>query len=189
MKKILLTLCTVLIVAFTQAQEHMTFKDISMNCNLTTFVSKLEAKGYKTILVEDNAAALSGNFAGKDNCTIMILSTTSSKFVWKVVVDFPEHDSWSSLKSEYKSFKESYSQKYGTPKSYEFFSKPYYDGDGYELQALRVEKCTFASFFETPSGNIMLEINKNKCVRVTYEDAINVEIKSREKEQAVSNDI
>ena len=86
MKKILLTLCTLLIVALAQAQEHMTFKDISMDCNLTTFVSKLEAKGYRTTLLEDDNAVLKGNFAGKDDCSIYVLCTAKSKLVWKVAV-------------------------------------------------------------------------------------------------------
>lgn len=158
MKKILLTICTLLIVALAQAQEHMTFKDISMDCDLTTFVAKLKAKGYKTTLIQEDAAVLSGNFAGKDDCKIVVLCTAASKLVWKVGVVFPKKISWSSLKSEYNTFKESYTQKYGTPKSYEFFSDPYYEGDGYELQALGLEKCTYASFYNTPLGGIILNI-------------------------------
>ena len=189
MKKMLLTIWTVLFITFAQAQEHMTFKDISMNCNLTTFVTKLEAIGYKKALLEDYGAVLKGSFAGKNDCTIMVLCTSNSKSVWKVAVIFPEQTSWSSLKSEYKSFKDSYIQKYGKPDSYEFFSNPYYEGDGYELQALQLNKCTYSSFFDTPSGGIVLEIDKDKSVRVVYEDAINTEIRKKELEEVVSNDI
>ena len=70
MRKMLLTLWTTLLVTFIQAQEHMTFKDIPMDCNLTTYISKLKAKGYKVVLEREDAAALSGTFAGKDDCTI-----------------------------------------------------------------------------------------------------------------------
>ena len=49
MKKILLTICTLLILALAQAQEHMTFKDIPMDCDITTFISKLESKGYNPL--------------------------------------------------------------------------------------------------------------------------------------------
>ena len=189
MKKMLLTLWTVLLVTFAQAQEHMTFKDISMDCDLTTYISKLKAKGYKTEYTDTYGAVMSGNFAGKDDCKIYILCTENSKLVWKVAVKFPEQSSWSSLKSEYKSFKESYIQKYGVPESYEFFSNPYEEGDGYELQALRLGKCTYFSFYKTPLGTIMLSISDDKCTSVTYEDAINVKIKNSEKEQAISNDI
>ena len=189
MKRMLLTLCSVLIVTFAQAQEHMIFKDISMDCNLTTFVSKLVAKGYEKVLVKDDAVALTGNFAGKKDCTILVLSSANSHLVWKVSVLFPEHTSWSSLKSEYFLFKESYSKKYGKPESFEYFTDPYEEGDGYELQAVKLEKCIYASYFNTPLGYIVLDIHKDKFVRVTYEDAINAEIRDKEKEQAVSDDI
>jgi hypothetical protein len=189
MKKFLLTICTLLILALAQAQEHMTFKDIPMDCDITTFISKLESKGYKTEIVRDNAVLLTGNFAGKDDCSIIVLCTTNSKLVHRVVVDFPERTTWSALKSEYNTFKESYTKKYGDPQSFEYFSNPYYEGDGYELQALRLEKCTYKSYYKTPLGYIMLEIYKDKYVKVTYEDAINVKIKNDEKEDAISNDI
>ena len=105
MKKTLLSLCTILLVTFVQAQEHMTFKDISLNCDITTFVAKLKAKGYTTTMEFENGAILSGSFAGKDDCAIIILCTAKSKLVWKVCVGFPEKVSWRSLKSEYNSLK------------------------------------------------------------------------------------
>ena len=189
MRKMLLTLWTTLLVTFIQAQEHMTFKDIPMDCNLTTYISKLKAKGYKVVLEQEDAAALSGTFAGKDDCTILVFGTATSKIVWKVIVDFPERTTWSALKSEYNTFKESYTNKYGQPESFEYFSKPYYEGDDYELQALRLKKCTYSSYYNTPLGYISLQIHKDQYIRVTYEDAINVKIKNDEKENAISNDI
>ena len=189
MKKLLLTLCAILFAMSAYAQEHMTFKGVSMGCNITTFVSQLESKGYTKKLLQDNGAVLSGSFAGKDDCIIFVLCTESTKTVWKVAVKFPEQTSWYSLKSEYNTLKASYTEKYGTPKSYEFFSSPYYEGDGYELQALRMDKCTYASYFSTPVGDIGLEMTDDKCIRVSYEDAANVKIRRVEKERAVSSDI
>ncbi len=105
------------------------------------------------------------------------------------MVTFPEKVSWHSLKSEYNSFKDSYNDKYGKGRSYEYFSDPYYEGDGYELQALRLEKCTYITFYETQEGNIMLKIGDDKAVQVHYEDKLTTAAKSREAEQSVSNDI
>jgi hypothetical protein len=191
MKKlfIMMLLCAMSICV--SAQEHMSFKGVSMGNNLTTFMSQLESKGYTTLLVREkgDGAVLSGSFAGKEDCKVFILVTQKSKLVWKVVVKFPERVSWSSLKSDYSSFKESYTEKYGVPQVYEYFTSPYYEGDGYELQALKLEKCTYASIFKTSLGGILLEITDDKCVQVSYEDAINVEIKSKEKETIISNDI
>ena len=152
-------------------------------------VSQLKSKGITHELTEGSIAMLKGDFAGKSDCTIGVLATKQSNTVWKVVVYFPEKTSWYSLKSEYKSFKESYTEKYGSPSSYEYFSDPYYEGDGYELQALRLEKCSYVSYYETDKGYISVEIDDSKCVTVSYEDAINVKIKSREQEMSISEDI
>ena len=189
MKKILLTICSVLFAMLAQCQEHMTFKGIPMDCNLTSFVSKLESKGYIKEVIQDNGAVLSGNFAGKDDCTILVVCTASSKLVWKIAVQFPERVSWNSLKNEYNSLKESYIEKYGTPISFEFFSNPYYEGDGFELQALILEKCTYSSFFYTSQGNILLKIGTKGRVEVHYEDNINLTTKRKEQENVIASNI
>ena len=189
MKKLFIMICAILCTVVVQAQDHMSFKGVSMKCTLTSFVSQLEVQGYETLLKREDGAVLSGSFAGKTNCKIFVMCTNNSKVVWKVVVKFPEKVSWFSLKSEYNTFKETYTSKYGKPESYEFFSSPYYEGDGYELQALKLEKCTYASIFSSPQGLICLEITDDKCVQVVYEDAVNVDIKRIEQNTVVSNDI
>ncbi len=189
MKKLLLLTVAILSICFAQAQEHMSFKGVSMGCNISTFVSKLKSLGYVEKAREGDLVVLSGDFAGKDDCEIYVMSTSASKQVWKVGVFFPKQVSWDSLKGEYKNFKESYTEKYGEPKSYEFFKDPYYEGDGYELQALRLEKCRYVSFFDTPVGGIILEIGSTESVLVQYEDAINVSIKNEEAQNIISNDI
>lgn len=189
MKRFLLTLCAISFSLAVFAQEHMTFKGVSMDNSLSSFISQLKSKGFTLDATEDNVALLKGDFAGKSDCTIGIVATKQGKKVWKVVVYFPEETSWYSLKSEYKSFKSSYTEKYGSPKSFERFDDPYYEGDGYELQALRLEKCTYKSYYNTSKGYISVGIDKSGCVTVAYEDAINVEIKRKEAEMSVSEDI
>lgn len=190
MKKVLLSIVLVMTSLVCIAQvDHMSFKGVPINGKLNSFVSKLEAQGFSVEYKQDDAAVLSGEFAGKSDCTIMVISTKVSNIVWKVVVQFPEKTSWYSLKGEYNSFKESYTKKYGEPTSYEFFSSPYYEGDGYELQALKSEKCMWASYFSTSQGTIILELTDGKCTQVVYEDGINVKIFQKEKKQIVSEDI
>jgi len=189
MKRFLLTLCAILFSIAVFAQEHMTFKDVPMGCDLTTFVSKLKSQGFVQDLMQDNVAILKGDFAGKSNCTILVGASERSKKVWKVVVNFPEKSSWYSLKNEYMSFKESYTKKYGKPKSYEFFSSPYDEGDGYELQAVRLEKCNYSSFYELGQGTIWLTIGSDENVEVHYEDKITSNIRKQEEQTSVSEDI
>jgi hypothetical protein len=65
------------------------------------------------------------------------------------------------------------SKKYGpAQKSFQFFSAPYYDGDGYEETAFRVGKATFASYWHSPTNQnagIALDITKSMVVSVQYE--------------------
>ena len=91
---------------------------------------------------------LTGSFAGFDNVTIAVLGTPQTNTAYKVAVFFEEKETFSSLETQYRSLLKSYSDKYGNPeKSYDFFIDPYYKGDGYELQALRNDKCRYISFF------------------------------------------
>lgn len=169
--------------------SHLEFKGIPINGKLDEFVKKLEAQGYKMTESLDNIIMMEGQFTGKD-ATILIISTKKSKTVWKVVVKFSEQSSWSSLKSDYFYYKEMFVKKYGSPtKKYEFFSNPYYEGDGYELSALRSEKCHYISAFETKSGVVYLEISKYKKIEISYEDESNSNIMNREKEESVIDDI
>ena len=172
-----------------QTFDYMTFKGISFNSDIDAFAANMEKIGYTQVLAQECAAVFSGNFAGKDNCTIIVLATDKSKLVWKVMVNFPEQISWRSLKNEYESFKELYTRKYGTPNNYEFFESPYEEGDGCELTALELEKCTYTSYFDTNQGMVVLGISSSKNIDVTYEDKTNVEIWKIEKEQSILSEI
>ncbi len=167
----------------------MEFKGTSLNGTLSSFVQKMKVKGYKTILTQDNAVVMEGEFVGK-NANIFIYATPKSKIVWKIAVNLEEVVSWSSLKSDYYKLKESYTKKYGKPlHSFEKFDDPYYEGDGYELQALKLEKCTYISYFETPEGLISVGMTSTSSIVICYEDGINVKIASKEKENAVMDEI
>ena len=172
-----------------QTNEYMTFKGISFNCDINIFASNLEQVGYTQVLMQEGAAIFSGNFAGKDDCTIIVLATNKSQLVWKVIVNFPEQISWRSLKNEYDSFKDLYTKKYGNPNAYEFFDYPYEEGDGHELTALELEKCTYSSYFTTNQGVVVLKIDSQKNIKVEYEDKINCDIWEAEKEQSILSEI
>lgn len=188
MKKFFLTLTAVIIAVGLQAQEHLSFKGISMNTDIASFVSQLKADGF-IVIHEGFGTVLNGDFAGRSNCTVFVLHTQEKKLVWKVVVLFPEKSSWDLLKYEYSSFKESYAKKYGNPLSYEYFLKPYEEGDGFEMSALAMDKCRYISFFMTDKGDISVEINSDKRVQVVYEDAINRQERVKEQETSVMEDI
>lgn len=189
MKKLLFILFAIApLLGFAQG-EHLTFKGIPIDGNLNTFVEKLKSDGFTLSKTLGETVILNGQFVNK-NCDVYVLSTEGSRTVWKVGVFLPEQESWYSLKSDYQSLKSAFIEKYGSPSnSYEFFSKPYYEGDGYEMTALRVKKCTYATFWNVSGGSLMIEINNNGKIVLSYEDAANSKIASDERDRNVSNDI
>lgn len=56
-------------------------------------------------------------------------------------------------------------------------------------QALKLEKCTYASFFKLPEGGIMIKMRKWGDISFSYEDNVNANIRDSESEQSMLNDI
>ena len=168
---------------------HLEFRGIPIDGKIDSFVNKLERLGYTVSKQAGSNVIMKGTFAGKD-ATLFILGTPKTNTVWKVAVNFSEASSWSSIKSDYKYYKEMFTKKYGTPKDvYEFFAKPYYEGDGYELQALRVEKCFYFTSYEVTGGTIVVQMSRFEYIQIIYEDSQNYTIKSNEENDAVIDDI
>jgi hypothetical protein len=85
---------------------------------------------------------------------------------------------------------ELYTSKYGQPSdNFEYILSPYYEGDGFELQALRNEKCTYSTFFITDSGFIIVKMTNSGKLSLEYEDKTNSDQDSKEKESSVLDDI
>lgn len=174
-----------------QEAEHMTFKGIPINGKLSDFVSEMKNKGFTfgEHVVKDDIVIMSGDFAGKP-AVIYILATPESKTVWKVGVFYDKQDTWLSLKLDYLQVKDVYSKKYGEPDyEKEYFFKPYYEGDGYELQAIKAGKCIYYSSMKTDTGSISIQINKLCEIQISYEDKLNSELNIKEKENSALNDI
>ena len=188
MKKIISALAITLLLQFTFAQStHMTFKGIEIDGTRSEFSAKLVQDGFNILSQNEDAVILIGKFAGED-VTVAVLSTQDGT-VWKVGVFFEETDSWMKLKYDYENFKKALTNKYGKGRSYEFFKEPYYEGDGYEMAALKMEKCVYSTFYDTENGSISLELSKFKHVTITYEDKINTEKKNQKKEQKYYDDL
>lgn len=194
MKRLAFLLLSVVLCASLNAQEHLSFKNIPIEGNISDFISKLKVQGFTLEESMSNGAILKGPFVGYDNCTVYVLCSKSSKTVWKVVASLPSQVSWSSTRSRYEDFKETYTKKYGKPSdSYEFFIDPYERGDGYELQAIKLEKGYYTTYWELEAGTIVVEIdalsNSDGWVKLVYEDAAGCAIQEREKSQMISDEI
>lgn len=190
MKKLLLLFAFVFSINIIGAQNaHLTFKDIPIDGNVKDFADKLSKKGFTQVKGLDDDIFMEGKFADFD-AVVGLFGTPKSKIIWQVVVITKKYTSWQAMKADFKKYKEIYTKKYGKPANdYHFFSRPYYEGDGYEMQALKLEKCTYATVFKIPEGTIMIKMTKWGDISFSYEDNINVKIRNSESEKSVLNDI
>lgn len=170
--------------------QHFRFKGIEINGTPAEVCQKLEKVGYKTISTVDDLVVLSGEFAGEP-CYVAIHFTTQSKLVYSIAVGLDNKENrWTSLKSKYNKFKKSIQEKYNTiPKSVEEFEYPYKEGDGHEMTAVRLDKCSYASKFNLKNGSIMIWIAKKGILCIDYTDKINYEKHRKEQEEQISNDL
>lgn len=189
MKRFIIILCFFLLATTGHAQDHTVFKGISLNNTLKSFIEKLESKGFSLDEIKNEVAVLKGDFAGVKGCTIVVYSSIKSNIVWKVAVCLPEHEWWDPLKREYYTFKKLYTEKYGEPESYEFFTSPYSEGDGNEMKALWFNKCMYMSIYETNTGSVYLDLTWRGYLSIGYEDSINLNIKKKEEEMVIIEDI
>jgi hypothetical protein len=151
--------------------REITFLGLPISGNANTLATALTKKGFTIKERTPKYWSLKGMFLDK-YCDIYIRLTTQSKTVWQIDVFFPDQENWYTLKGQYQDICDKLSVKYDSPTTtYSFFSDPYYEGDGYELQALRLEKCTYQSLWEYKKGIISCGIFKTGSVNITYESA------------------
>lgn len=177
MKTIIVLIVTTVLSLCVNAQEFM---GIKVDGSRQEILSKFKAKGFTYSTEKKNVIVLSGDVGGREAQVFCSFTPKSGK-CWKITVFMPEQTSWYSLKSEYEKYVGIMTEKYGkADKSYEFFSSPYYEGDGYELTAVQIEKCTFASFWGVKYS---VQISKFKQVKIGYENPVNSKLDDDEKEE------
>lgn len=169
-------------------QDHLKFKGIPIDNNINVFSKELIKQGFTLSESKGNMIILKGEFVGKQ-CDVYIVGTKKTLLTWKVYISFNKESSWNSLKSKYNELKEQFTAKYGNGESYEFFSSPYYEGDGYETTAISVDKCTWSTFWKTEIGNIDISIENTQNIAISYQDIKNTDVMRQEKQEIISNDI
>lgn len=183
MKKLLsiVLLIALLTPVFSQSSNHMTFKGIPIDGNLSDFTTKMKQKGFSYLGTQDGIALFNGEFAAFKDCTIGVISSKSTSTVSKVAVMFPECDTWSRLYGNYSQLKDMLTQKYGEPteniERFDSYSEP--RDDNSRLHELRMDRCKYVTVWETEKGDIELTIDHSdfySCfVRLSYWDKINTE--------------
>lgn len=85
--RLLLLLLFAPISMFLAAQTdnpHLTFKGIPIDGNLSSFVSKLKAKGFTMLNSSNDLHVLSGEFASYKDCTVIPKASLSNGLMYYV---------------------------------------------------------------------------------------------------------
>lgn len=181
MKKVLLFTLLLLSINL-YAQEFM---GIKVDGTKEQLISKFTEKGFKVISNQKGSLVVDGGTIGSTPIEVVILFTPKTKVAWKFAVFLPKQTDWYTIKAEYQKYKDLFISKYGEPESdYHFFSTPYYEGDGYEMSAVGLEKCTYSCFWK---DYYAIEISKYKQVKITYENPTNTLLNRKEKTEIESN--
>jgi hypothetical protein len=182
MKKVALAIVAVLMIAFSYAQDFM---GVKVDGKIDDVIRNMSAKGFTVVKKSpDNTYLKMKGKVGGENIEFAAVFTSVSKVCWKFVIYFDKDNSWYSLKAQYNKMLTMLTEKYGKPTDeFAFFTKPYYDGDGYELTALAVEKAHYAAYWK----NLSLEISKFKQVSIGYENPDNIVKKDEEANRVNKN--
>ncbi|WP_207788181.1 hypothetical protein [Flavobacterium lotistagni] len=184
--KIILSLLLLLnCMSFTYSQtEHLVFKSVPIDGTLDDYISKMELEGFRHLQTEDGTAILNGDFAGYKDCFVGVSTLKQKDLVHKIVVIFPEKETWSTLSANYIDLKEMLTEKYGkASETIEKFDGPTYSqprDDNDRMYKVKFDKCKYHSIWNTDRGEIQLSIEHDgvtKCfVRLAYFDKVNTNI-------------
>lgn len=163
-----------------------------MCLNYEEFTQRLSESGFILINIDTikNACLLNGTY-GTYNCNIVIEYTPITHVISKIVCMFPSSVYWYKLKEQFNNLENALTAKYGEEhkESLKCFISPYYDGDGYEIAALRLNKCLYYTSYELEYGTIQMMISDKCCVGMSFTDSINYKLSEQECIQYVTNDI
>ena len=162
-----------------ESKIHMKFMGIEMNCAVDIAMLDLEKKGFEIIDIRKEGYIMSGKFIDR-NALVTLHTTPKTNLFYRANIFFNEHTSWYSLKSEFLEVVKYYKAKYKSISSSRTFIDPYYEGDGYELQGVSMDKCFYYERFEAEGGKISIEISDIKRVQIRYEDKNNAKKNEQE---------
>lgn len=175
----LIILVFLIFISSVSKAESPTFADIQWGASKDEVRKQLTSKGFSPeALDKDGDFKFEGSLLGyKAQGFALFAANRVAKIIVRIIT--PDNKAIDT----YRSMKDVLLVKYGKPTNdFEFFKKPYYDGDGYETQAIRVGKATFACFW----SGVNLEIHESLTVQVNYESNDWAEESNKRKARAAS---
>jgi hypothetical protein len=192
MKKIISSLIfsAIVMTSFAQVKQdtskHLVFKGVPIDGTLDEFILKMKKIGFTHTGSEDGVAILKGDFASYKSCVVGVSTLKTKDLVSKIVVIFPDSDSWSSLYGNYFDLKEMLIEKYGnfSDSNETFQSHLQPESDLLKMSYVKSDKCKYYTTYKTEKGSIHLSIGHNQLlqcfVSLVYFDKINSETIKRQ---------
>lgn len=185
MKKVSLALLLIIVSFVSLAQtnsdtsKHLSFKGVPLDGTLDNYVMKMKLTGFTLVSSNDGLAILQGDFAGYKDCYVGVSTLKQKDLVHKIVVNFTDRETWSTLSENYFNLKGMLTEKYGKPAEVIEKFEGYEPRDDMKIYSVKSDKCKYYSTWTTEKGNIQLSIDRNsllKCfVKLIYFDKINSE--------------
>lgn len=188
MKKLITIL--VLLVGLTAFAQPVV-KGVKIEGKAQTVLDNLVKAGwtFEKNIPESCAYILNGSFAGLGECFIFMNYTKTTKEVWSLFINTIDYSSWFSLKTDFLKLVDSYDSKYGTSLFLRKFDYPYEEGDGYELSAIKNQKCTYSNYWDFEKFNIMVNINQQCAITISYINKDAEAIYKSEQQSKINDDI
>lgn len=155
-------LCALLIfiLSFIPTATNAKFAGIPWGTELQEAQKRLQELGFTVKELEDGTPIFKGKLAG-EVCTGVIVEDQGKVVAYNISFHNSGEGfkSWITAKPVYMRIKNILKSKYGEPKSVEFFSDPYEEGDGYEFQAIKNDRGYYGSIWESNySGSVTLAV-------------------------------
>jgi hypothetical protein len=187
MKRLILIVITLLITMVAQGQ---TFAGIPLSGNVDVFRQKLTPKGFILKKVITGGYVYKGKI-GLDEVNVYVMHTQKNRYVTKVAVFFNERYSFERLKEDYEEKLAVLVSKYGEANEcFDFFLSPFFEGDGYEMAAIRADNYRRMCFW-TEGVNALfpktIKVVSNACIMILYENSENLDILEKEQQEQIKN--
>lgn len=148
-----------LLVFLLKTSFSQSYNGIEIGKSLNETKANLLAKGFIPLKESTNISVSYYKYINGKKNKVHVVYTPITKVVWKLMVSVDEATSWMDTKNKYIKYEDILSKKYGEAYKSEInFELPYYDGDGYEIQAIHLDKAEIYTLFSCDKGLVMLEI-------------------------------
>lgn len=190
MKNLIVILLLVIHSIFANSQSY---NGIEVGKDLASTKAKVLSKGFVQVKKDLKNCLVYQKYENGKKLEIYLIHTPYTKIVWKLAVFVDDATSWSRSKEKYFKYVSILTNKYGDPKtSVDEFESPYYEGDGYEIQALYLGKASIGSIFQDTNGNyITIELgsfDKGKAdIIIHYENDKASKLNDKEMEKVNNN--